>query len=234
MRVVGLTGGIGTGKSTVSAMLRELGATVIDADEATRAVQARGSDGLRQLVAEFGAGILTPEGDLDRARLAEIAFRDPEARQRLNGIVHPLVRRWMAERQQEAAERGGPVVVMDIPLLFEARGAGAFETVLLVYAPEEVQLDRLVRLRGMGEDQARARIAAQMPIEEKRALASHVIENTGDLETLRREVERAWAAILSSEGLEDHQPEQDQQPERADAGDDLGPPRGQESGELGR
>ena len=232
MRVVGLTGGIGTGKSTVSTMLRELGATVIDADEATRAVQARGSDGLRQLVEEFGPEILTPAGDLDRARLAEIAFRDPGARQRLNGIVHPLVRLWMAERQQEAAERGDPVVVLDIPLLFEARGAGAFETVLLVYAPEDVQLDRLVRLRGMSEDQARARIEAQLPIEEKRTLASHVIENTGDLETLRREVERAWGAVL--EGLEDHQPEQDRQPDRADAGDDLGPPRLEEGGELGR
>ena len=195
MRVVGLTGGIATGKSTVSAMLRGLGATVIDADEATRAVQARGSEGLRLLVEEFGTGILTPDGDLDRAGLAEIAFRDPAARERLNGIVHPLVRRWMAERQREAAERGDPVVVLDIPLLFEARGAGAFETVLLVYAPEEVQLDRLVRLRGMSAEQARARIAAQMPIEEKRRLATHVIENTGGMGDLRRQVERAWAEI---------------------------------------
>src|SRR5215510_12835474 len=120
MRVVGLTGGIGTGKSTVAAMLRDLGATVIDADEATRAVQARGSDGLRQLVEAFGPRILTPDGDLDRARLGDIAFADPEARQRLNGIVHPLVRQWMAERQQEAFERGDPVVVLDIPLLLEA------------------------------------------------------------------------------------------------------------------
>ncbi|HSR25756.1 MAG TPA: dephospho-CoA kinase [Candidatus Eisenbacteria bacterium] len=195
MRVVGLTGGIGTGKSTVAGMLRELGATVIDADEATRAVQAPGSEGLRRLVAEFGPGILTAGGELDRARMAEIAFADPEARARLNGIVHPLVREWMAERQREAVERGDPVVVLDIPLLFEARGAGAFETVLLVYAPEAVQLDRLVRLRGMGEDQARARIAAQMPIEEKRRLATHVIENTGGMAELRRAVERTWREL---------------------------------------
>ena len=195
MRIVGLTGGIGTGKSTVSAMLRELGATVIDADEATRAVQAPGSEGLRQLVEAFGDGILTPGGELDRAKLADIAFRDPEARTRLNGIVHPLVRLWMAERQQEAAERGDPVVVMDIPLLFEARGGDAFETVLLVYAPEDVQVDRLVRLRGMTEEQVRARMAAQMPIEEKRRLATHVIENTGSLEDLRERVEAAWAAV---------------------------------------
>jgi dephospho-CoA kinase len=201
MRIVGLTGGIGTGKSTVSGMLRELGATVIDADEATRAVQSRGSDGLRQLVNAFGAGILTPEGDLDRARLADLAFRDPDARGRLNEIVHPLVRLWMAERQREAMERGDAVVVMDIPLLFEARGAGAFDTVLLVYAPEDVALRRLVEQRGMTEEQARARIAAQMPIEEKRALATHVIENTGSLEELRERVERIWAEL--SEAVQD-------------------------------
>jgi dephospho-CoA kinase len=195
MKVVGLTGGIGTGKSTVSAMLRELGATVIDADEATRAVQARGSDGLRRLVDEFGAEILTPEGDLDRARLADIAFRDPGARRRLNGIVHPLVGAWMAARQREAEERGDTVVVLDIPLLFESRGAGAFEDVLLVYATEDVQLQRLTELRRMTGQQARARMAAQMPIEAKRGLASHVIENTGTLEDLREQVERAWAEL---------------------------------------
>jgi len=200
LRVVGLTGGIGTGKSTVSAMLRDLGATVIDADEATRAVQAPGSEGLRRLAAEFGDGILTLGGELDRTRLADIAFNDPEARRRLNAIVHPLVREWMAERQQEAVERGDPVVVMDIPLLFEARGAGAFETVLLVYAPEELQLERLVQLRGMTADAARARIAAQMPIEEKRRQATYVIENTGDLDDLRRRVERVWGELASRPG----------------------------------
>src|SRR5215471_8818204 len=128
MNVVGLTGGIATGKSTVAAMLRQLGATVIDADEATRAVEARGTEGLRLLAQEFGPGIITPDGDLDRGRLAEIAFKDP------------LVRQWMAERQHEAFQRGDPVVVLDIPLLFESRGAGAFETVVLVYAPEDLQV----------------------------------------------------------------------------------------------
>src|SRR5260370_33013911 len=105
MRTVGLTGGIGTGKSAVAGMLHELGATVIDADEATRAVQARGSEGLRLLVEEFGPDILTPDANLDRARLAALAFRDAAARQRLNTIVRPLVRQWMAGRQQEAAAR---------------------------------------------------------------------------------------------------------------------------------
>jgi dephospho-CoA kinase len=195
LRVVGLTGGIGTGKSTVAGMLRELGASVVDADEATRAVQARGSEGLRRIVEEFGPGVLTPAGCLDRARLGEIAFKDPDARQRLNAIVHPLVRVWMAERQQEAVERGDELVVHDIPLLFEARGAGAFETVILVYAPEELQVRRLVEQRGLTERQARERIAAQMPIDEKRGLATHVIENTGSLAALRNEVERVYSLL---------------------------------------
>lgn len=197
MRVVGLTGGIGTGKSTVAAMLRELGATVIDADEATRAVQARGTEGLHRLAQEFGPAILGPDGELDRSRLAEIAFKDPAARRRLNGIVHPLVRQWMAERQREAFERGDAVVVLDIPLLFESRGANAFETVVLVYAPEELQLRRLVELRGMTEEQALARIAAQTPIDEKRRLATHVIENTGSMQQLRDQVRQVWAEISS-------------------------------------
>src|SRR5215467_7936704 len=195
MNVVGLTGGIATGKSTVAAMLRQLGATVIDADEATRAVEARGTEGLRLLAREFGPGIITPDGDLDRGRLAEIAFKDPEARQRLNAIVHPLVRQWMAERQQEAFQRGDPVVVVDIPLLFESRGAGAFETVVLVYAPEDLQVRRLVELRGMSEAQARARIAAQIPIEDKRRMATHVIENTGGMDDLQAQVEQLWVEI---------------------------------------
>lgn len=197
MRVVGLTGGIGTGKSTVAAMLRELGATVIDADEATRAVQARGTEGLHRLAQEFGPAILGPDGELDRSRLAEIAFKDPAARRRLNGIVHPLVRQWMAERQREAFERGDAVVVLDIPLLFESRGANAFETVVLVYAPEELQVRRLVELRGMTEEQALARIAAQTPIDEKRRLATHVIENTGSMQQLRDQVRQVWAEISS-------------------------------------
>ena len=185
MRTVGLTGGIGTGKSTVSAHLRRLGATVIDADEATRAVQARGSDGLRQLVDAFGPGILGPGGELDRPALAAIAFADPAARRRLEAIVHPLVRRWMAEQALEAADRGEAMVVMDIPLLFESRGTAGFDAI------------GLVDLRGMSEEQAQARIAAQMPIEEKRRLATHVVDNTGSLDDLHRQVERLWTELTA-------------------------------------
>jgi dephospho-CoA kinase len=200
MRVIGLTGGIGTGKSTVSGLLRAKGVTVIDADEATRAVQARGSEGLRRLVGEFGPSILAADGSLDRARLAEVAFADPDARQRLNAIVHPLVREWMADRQLEAEARGEPHVVLDIPLLFESRGAAALDDVILVYAPEELALRRLVEQRRMPEEQARARVAAQMPIEEKRKLARHVIENTGTLEDLRARTDRVWGELTGAEG----------------------------------
>jgi dephospho-CoA kinase len=195
LRLIGLTGGIGSGKSTVAALLRELGATVIDADEATRAVQAPGSPGLQQLVEAFGPEILTPDGALDRPRLAAIVFSDPEARRRLNEIIHPLVREWMAERQREAAERGDASVVLEVPLLLETRGAEGLDAVVLVYAPEDVQLKRLIEARGMDEQAARARIASQMPIEEKRRLASHVIPNTGTLEELRTQTERTWADV---------------------------------------
>jgi dephospho-CoA kinase len=198
MRLIGLTGGIGTGKSSVAGFLRELGVTVIDADEGTRAVQAPGSEGLRLLADAFGEEILTPEGALDRPRLAAIAFADPKARQRLNEIVHPLVRRWMAERQREAALRGDRLVVLDVPLLFETRGTDGLDAVILVYAPEELQLKRLTELRGMDERAARQRIAAQMPIDEKRRLASHVILNTGTLDQLRAETERTWADVLAA------------------------------------
>jgi dephospho-CoA kinase len=202
VRVIGLTGGIGTGKSAASAFLRELGVTVIDADEGTRAVQALGSDGLRRLVEAFGPRILTADGALDRAALGATVFADAAARQRLNAIVHPLVREWMADRLQEAAERGDEAVVLDVPLLFETRGTEGLEAVILVYSPEELQLKRLVEQRGMDERAARERIAAQMPIDDKRRLASHVIVNTGTLEDLRGAVQRTWADVLAATGPE--------------------------------
>ncbi|MDQ6771778.1 MAG: dephospho-CoA kinase [Candidatus Dormibacteraeota bacterium] len=195
MRLIGLTGGIGTGKSTVSGILREQGVTVIDADEATRAVQAPGSVGLRRLAQDFGQSILTAGGELDRARLAAVAFADPAARARLNAIVHPLVRAWMAERTAEAAARGDPVVVLDIPLLFESRGTEGLDAVILVYAPDEVALERLTGRRGLARADAEARIAAQMSILEKRDRTPFVIDNTGDLGHLRAEVDRVWSEV---------------------------------------
>ena len=195
MKLIGLTGGAGSGKSTVSAMLRELGAAVVDADEATHAVYEPGSSGFDAVVREFGAGYVR-DGRIDRARLGALVFGDENARRRLNAIVHPLVREWMAARTAEAVENGAEIVVQDVPLLFETGLPGLYSAVLLVYVPEQVQLERLTKGRGLAEDRARAMIAAQMPIEEKRALANHVIDNSGSREATRKQVQKVWKDLL--------------------------------------
>ena len=194
MKLIGLTGGVGTGKSTVAEMLRELGATVIDADEAAHAVYAPGTAGFDAVVAEFGPDFVH-EGAIDRQRLGALVFNDADARGRLNAIVHPLVRDWMAARTVEAAERGDEIVIQDVPLLYENELERLFSSVLLVYASEDTQLERLVRSRGVPPDRARAMIAAQMPIEEKRRRAHHVVDNSGTLEQTRAQVEEIWAQM---------------------------------------
>jgi dephospho-CoA kinase len=193
-RLIGLTGGIGTGKSTVSAMLRELGAAVVDADEGARAVVEPGTPGLQAVVEEFGPGVLAPDGRLDRAALAEIVFKDPERRARLNAITHPLVGVWAAQRTAEAIAQGARIVVHDIPLLFENQRQGQFELVILVYAPDEVAVRRLLD-KGITEEQARARIAAQMPIDEKRRLADLVVDNSDGLPATERQVRELWGQL---------------------------------------
>ena len=194
MRLYGLTGGIGTGKTTVAAILRELGATVVDADEGARAVVEPGTDGLRQVVEAFGDQVLDARGRLDRAQLAGIVFNDPEARGRLNAIVHPLVGAWVLERTAEAAARGDEVVIHDIPLLFENHRENMFEAVIVVYAPPETALRRLVG-RGLAEADARARIGVQLPIDEKVERADYVVDNSGDLDATREQVERVWTEL---------------------------------------
>lgn len=199
-RVVGLTGGIGTGKSTVAKMLSRLGAAVVDADAIVHELQAPGTPLLRQIVEAFGEEVLRPDGSLDRARLGRRVFADPEARQRLNRIVHPAVGAEMA-RRLEAARRGGArLVVLDIPLLLEgrARGGGAgdlVEAVIVVYAPESLQIERQMARDGATREEAQARVRAQMPIEEKRRLADHVIDNSGSLEETRRQVRALFEAL---------------------------------------
>jgi dephospho-CoA kinase len=197
LKLIGLTGGAGSGKSTVSAMLRELGAVIVDADEAAHAAYEPGSPGFDAVVREFGPEYAR-DGRIDRAGLGELVFHDPDARRRLNAIVHPLVRDWMAAGTAEAIEAGAEVVVQDVPLLFENRLEHLYSTVLLVYVPEEVQLKRLVEGRGLTEDRARAMIAAQMPIEEKRKLAAHVIDNSDTRGATRRQVERIWKELLAT------------------------------------
>lgn len=195
MKVIGLTGGVGSGKSTVAEMLRELGATVIDADQATHEVYAPGTAGFDAVVAEFGQTFVREDGAIDRRKLGALVFNDENARQRLSAIVHPLVREWMAARTAAAADRGDEIVIQDVPLLYENDLERIFSSVLLVYAPEDVQLDRLVNGRGIPPDRAGAMIAAQMPIEEKRRRAHHIVDNSGTIEQTRSQVEEIWAQM---------------------------------------
>jgi dephospho-CoA kinase len=197
MDLIGLTGGIATGKSTVAGMLRELGATVIDADEAARAVVEPGTPGLRAVIEEFGREMLDGER-LDRGRLGQLVFADESARRRLEAITHPLVREWMAERQREAETGGEERVVLDIPLLFESGLEAGMRSVILVYAPPEVQVERLVRRSGLSPDDARRRVAAQMPIDEKAGRATYVIDNAGSLDSTRDQVRKVWSEITAS------------------------------------
>jgi dephospho-CoA kinase len=196
LKLIGLTGGAGSGKSTVSDILRTLGAVVIDADEATHAVYEPDTPGFEAVVGEFGPEFVR-DGRIDRARLGELVFKDADARHRLNEIVHPLVREWMAARTAEAAQAGAEVVVQDVPLLFENGLARLYSTDVLVYVPEDLQLQRLVKGRGVSADKARAMISAQMPIEEKRKLAHHVIDNSGTIEATRQQVQRLWDDVLA-------------------------------------
>ena len=192
-RRVGLTGGVASGKSTVSAILAELGAVVIDADVLAREVVAPGTKGLAAVVEEFGPEVLGPDGGLDRPRLGALVFADPGRRRALEAIIHPLVRARAAELEAEAAP--GTLVVHDIPLLAETGQAGGFDAVVVVDVPPEVQVERMVGIRGMSEDEARARIAAQAAREDRLAVATYVVDNTGSLEELRARVEEVYAAL---------------------------------------
>ncbi|HEY3687764.1 MAG TPA: dephospho-CoA kinase [Streptosporangiaceae bacterium] len=192
---VGLTGGIGSGKSEVSRRLAEFGAVVIDADRIAREVVEPGTEGLAGVVAEFGDGVLRPDGTLDRERLGEIVFADAERLKALNAIVHPLV----GKRSAELFEAAPPdaVVVYDVPLLAENDLAGFYDLVVVVDAPTETQVQRLTGARGMTEEQARARIAAQATREKRRALADIVIDNSGDIPALDHQVADLWAALTA-------------------------------------
>lgn len=193
---VGLTGGVASGKSTVSSILRELGAVVIDGDALAREVVARGTPGLAAVVAEFGDAVLTPEGDLDRPAVGAIVFNDVERRRALEAIIHPLVFERIVEL--EAAADPDAVVVHDIPLLAESGRAGTFDAVIVVDTPPETQLDRMLRDRGWTEEDARSRMAAQASREDRLAIATHVIENTGTLDDLRTRVTEVYDELRAS------------------------------------
>lgn len=183
---VGLTGGVASGKSSVSGILRELGAVVIDADQLAREVVAKGTPGLEQVVAAFGSDILTADGEMDRAKVGAIVFADEEQRRVLESIVHPLVFERIVAL--ESAAGAADLVVHDIPLLAESGRAHTFDAVIVVDAPAEVQVERMVRERGWTREEAEARIAAQASREDRRQIATYVIDNTGTLDDLRRQV----------------------------------------------
>ncbi|MFJ1575431.1 dephospho-CoA kinase [Streptomyces sp. NPDC088147] len=190
---LGLTGGIGSGKSEVSRLLTSYGAVLIDSDRIAREVVEPGTPGLAAVVAEFGPGVLTPDGALDRPKLGAIVFGDPDRLRALNAIVHPLVRARSAELETAA----GPdsIVVHDVPLLVENGMEALYDLVVVVDASPETQLDRLVRLRGMAESEARKRMEAQAGRERRRAAADVVIDNDGPLEELEPQVRRVWQAL---------------------------------------
>ena len=191
--VVGLTGGIGSGKSTVSALLAERGAVIVDADVIAREVVAPGGPAYQGVVDRFGAGILLPDGTIDRPALAEIVFRNPDALTDLNRLTHPAVGAEITQRLATHAASDA-VVVLDVPLLVES-GRDNVAAVIVVDCPEDVALDRLVRVRGMDADDARRRMAAQASRAERLARADIVIDNGGDLAALEAQVDDAWARI---------------------------------------
>jgi dephospho-CoA kinase len=186
---IGLTGGIGSGKSTVSALLAARGAVVVDADRIAREVVEPGSPGLAAVVDAFGPEVLTADGALDRPALAAVVFADPEARARLDGIVHPLVRHRTAELV--AAASADAVVVNDVPLLVETGQAPSYDLVLVVEADPETRVGRLVQ-RGLTVDDARARMAAQATDQQRRAVADVVLDNSGTPDQLAAQVDRFW------------------------------------------
>ncbi|MGM9924590.1 MAG: dephospho-CoA kinase [Bacillus sp. (in: firmicutes)] len=180
-KVIGVTGGIASGKSTVSRMIENLGFTVIDADVAARKVVEPGEEALSKIVEAFGEEILKEDGTLDRQKLGAIIFHDKEKRLKLNGIVHPAVRSYMDEQREAAFANGEEVVFMDIPLLFESKLTKTVDLSLLVFVNEDIQLQRLMERNGLSQEEALTRIQSQMPLAEKKALADEWIDNNGTI-----------------------------------------------------
>jgi len=205
--LVGLSGGIGSGKSTVSALLEALGASIVDADAIVHELQAPGMPLLDEIAEEFGIHMLDAEGALDRAALGAVVFRDPAARKRLGEIMHPPVIAEMVRRAQAAVDARSPMVVLDIPLLFEGKRAGTgsavafdYDALVAVWVPRAVQIERTMRRDGCDEAEAERRVMAQMPIDEKREMATHVIDNSGDLEATRGQVDALFEALAHQPG----------------------------------
>ena len=195
MRLVGLTGGIASGKSTFAAALRDLGAPVIDADAIARAAVRRDSPALREIARTFGRGVLGPDGELDRRAMAAMVFADPAARTRLESIVHPAVRAAVAAETSRLAASGHDLAFYDVPLLYESGLEREVDCVVVVHAPRALQLSRLQARDGMSRDEAEARLGAQLPVDEKARRADVVVSNEGDVASLRSRAAPLLAAL---------------------------------------
>lgn len=187
-QIIGITGGIASGKSSVSQYLRELGFVIVDADVASRAVVEPGEEAYLQVVKAFGEDLLLSDGRIDRAKLGSIIFHNQEKRLLLNRIVHPAVRNWMRQETEKALAAGAETVFMDIPLLFESKLTFMVERTLLVYVDESVQLERLMNRNALTETDALARIHSQMPLKDKKELADAIVDNNGDIEETKKQV----------------------------------------------
>jgi len=198
MRIIGLTGSIASGKSAVSAILREIGAPVIDADAIVHELQRPGTEVTAAIAREFGPGVLRPDGSLDRAALGRIVFADADRRRTLELIVHPAVRAEIGRRIADLRREGRPAVVLDIPLLYESGWERLVDEVWVVYVDRATQKARLMARNGLTPDEAEARIAAQADLEEKARRADRVIDNRGALAETRAQVLAAWQAVLAA------------------------------------
>lgn len=195
MLKIAITGGAGSGKSTVARMFRELGAPVLDADAAARDAVAVGRPAWQELRRLFGEEYFNPDGELNRGKVAQLVFADPEARQRLNAIVHPRVAEELHARLQELEEQGAVLVLVEVPLLFEAGLAGAYDRVIAVYVDPEDQTRRLRDRDSRGAEEIAGLLSAQWPLAEKAARADYVVDNRGPLSKTREQVQEIWAEL---------------------------------------
>ncbi len=196
MKVIGLTGGIASGKSTVATILRKLGAPIFDADAVSRLAVNKGSEGLLQVIEAFGSSYLTPEGELDRPKVAQLVFKDKEALKKLEAIIHSYVRREAAKFLTQASQNTLKAVVLDVPLLIECGWYKQVDQVWLVAVDEKLQVERAIARSGMTEQEVKARIAAQMPLSEKKLYADLIIDNNGSLAATELIVKKEWQQVL--------------------------------------
>lgn len=201
MLLVGLTGSIATGKSTVSEMFRRKGAEIIDADHIAREVVEPGTEGLARIVREFGPGMLDEEGKLNRERLGARIFQNPAEREKLNRLLHPLIVDSMRAKTEKIKKEKDPdLLIWDVPLLIEGNLTQWVEAVILVYTPKEIQLERLMKRNALSKEEAEKRILAQMDIEEKKKYADYMIDNRGTLSETERQVDQLWKQLISKSG----------------------------------